>query len=104
MPLLEMDSNDKEEDFPTVELDDPVWYEEPIPDRQQLCIHLIPHNTPRSSTPSPQAIQEEHPDPNKWMARYWMTCQMSSMFLMNFYLILTLRHTVYSNTSGKMTF
>ena len=60
-----MDSdNDEEEDFPRAVLDDPVWSEEPIPDRQHLCMHLIPCQSitihaPRPATPSPQPIQEE---------------------------------------------
>ena len=60
-----MDSdNDEEDDFPTAELNDPVWSEEPTPNRQWLCIHLIPHqsitgHTPRPATPPLQPIQEE---------------------------------------------
>ena len=53
-----MDSNE-EEDFPTAELDDPIWSEEPITNRQQLCIHQILHYTPRTATPASQTIQEE---------------------------------------------
>ena len=54
-----MDSDDEEEDFPTPELDDPAWSEEPIPNRQQLCIHQILCHTPRPATTSPHPIQEE---------------------------------------------
>ena len=60
-----MDSNDYEEEhLPTAELDDPVWPEEPVLNRQQLCIHQIlchsiTGHTPRPATPPPQPIQEE---------------------------------------------
>ena len=60
-----MDSNDsEEEDFLTAELDDPVWFEEPIPNRQWLWIHQAPcqsvtGQTPRPAMPSPQPVQEE---------------------------------------------
>ena len=54
-----MDSNDDEEkNFPTAEFDDPVWSEEPISNRQQLCIHQILCHTPRLATLTPQPIQE----------------------------------------------
>ena len=57
-----MDSNDEEEDFPTADLDDPLWSEEPIPSsRKQLCIHQIPCHTPRLATTPSQPIQEEVP-------------------------------------------
>ena len=51
--------HDEEEDFPTAELDDPVWYEDPIPNKQQLCIHHILCHIPRPVTQSPQPIQED---------------------------------------------
>ena len=45
-PLLAADSDNdaQEEDFPTTALNDPVWSEEPIPDRQ-ICIHMAPDNS-----------------------------------------------------------
>ena len=60
-----MDSKN-EEDFPTAELDDSVWSEEPVPNRQWLCIHLIPHSsitghTPRPAVQPPQPIQKKVP-------------------------------------------
>ena len=36
------DTPSSEENFPTAPLDDEVWSEDPIPDRQ-LCIHETPH-------------------------------------------------------------
>ena len=54
-----MDFDNDKEDFPTTRLDDPVWSEELIPDKQQLCIHQIPCHTLREATPPPQPIQEE---------------------------------------------
>ena len=60
-PPSEVDSGNKE-DFPTADLDDPVWSEKPIPNNcQQLCIHLILHSTTRPATPTPQPVQEEVP-------------------------------------------
>ena len=62
-----MDSENEEEDFPTAELDDPVWSEEPVPNRwQQLCIHQIPYHTPRPVTQPLQPIQEDvFPEPEQ---------------------------------------
>ena len=61
-----MDSDDdEEEDFPTAELHEPVWSEEPIPNRQQLCIHHIPCHTIRLATPYPQPIQDVFPEPEQ---------------------------------------
>ena len=59
-----MDSDDDEVDFPTAELDDPVWSEEPLPTRQQFHIYQIPcwsiiGHTPTLATQTPQPIQEE---------------------------------------------
>ena len=67
-----MDSNDdEEEDFPTAEFNNPVWSEEPIPNRHQLCIHqLLCHSitghTLRPATPPLQPslrrrLQEAEP-------------------------------------------
>ena len=61
-----MNSDHEEQDFPIAEFNDSVWSEEPVPDRQLLCIHLIPcssitGHTPRPSTPIPQPVQEEVP-------------------------------------------
>ena len=51
--MPEVDS-DEEEWLLTVDLDDPVWSKEPVPDSQEdLCIHDIP----RPATPSPQPNQ-----------------------------------------------
>ena len=56
-PMPEVDSGD-EEYLPTVDLDDPVWSEEPVPDSQEyLCIHQIP----RPATPPLQPNQVEMP-------------------------------------------
>ena len=52
----EMDSEDEGEDFSTTEIDDPVWSEEPIPNRQQLCIHQVPCHTPRPASTPQQPI------------------------------------------------
>ena len=57
-----MYSDDEEEDFPTADLDDPVWSEEPILNSQQhLCIHQIPYHPPRSAAQPPQPNQVEVP-------------------------------------------
>ena len=57
LPTPEVGS-DNEEYLPTVDLDDPVWSEEPVPDNwEYLCIHL----TPRPATPPPQPNQVEMP-------------------------------------------
>ena len=64
-----MDPDDnEEEDFPTAELSDQVWSEEPIPNRQQLCIHQIPchsiiSDSPRPATLPPWPIREVFPEP-----------------------------------------
>ena len=60
---MDFDSNE-EEDFLTTELNDPLWFEEPISGRQHLCIHLILHqsitnHTPRLATQPPRPTQEE---------------------------------------------
>ena len=48
-PTPETDCED-EEPFPTADVDDPVWDEEPVSDsRVYLCIHEIP----RLATPTP---------------------------------------------------
>ena len=52
--------------FSTAELNDPVYSEEPLPDRQWLCIHLLLHSsitghTLGPATPPLQPIQEEVP-------------------------------------------
>ena len=63
-----MESNDdKEEDFPTAQLGNPLWSEDPIPNRQQLYIHQILHHsiidhTPRPANPPPHPIQEILPE------------------------------------------
>ena len=80
----EIDSDDEKDDFPSAELDDPVWSEEPIPNRQQLCIHQIPRHTPRQASSPPQCIQEVLPEPEQMISRYWMTYQMSTVFPENF--------------------
>ena len=64
-PPSVMDSHEEvEQDFPVAELEDPVWLEQPIPNRQWLCIHQIQHwsitgHTPVPTTPAPQPVQEE---------------------------------------------
>ena len=56
--MPEVDSED-EEYLPTAGLDDPVWSEEPVPDRgEYLCIHKIS----RPETLSPQPNQVEMPE------------------------------------------
>ena len=54
-----MDSDDKEEDFPTAPLDDFVWSKEPIKERD-LCIHMAPRK-PEISYPSQIHIQLQEP-------------------------------------------
>ena len=58
----EVDSN-KEEYFPTADLNDWVWHEEPVLNTlKHLCIHQIP----RPATPPPQLIQVEvSPEPEQ---------------------------------------
>ena len=53
-------SRDKEEDLPTVELDDPMWDKDPLPDsREYHCIHGIPRLT---TPPQPHSLyQQPHP-------------------------------------------
>ena len=50
LPALAADSENEQEDLPTVGLDEPMWDEELVPDsRGYLCIHEIP----RLATPHP---------------------------------------------------
>ena len=49
---------------PAAEHDDPIWSEEPLPDRQHLCnlqipCHSIIGHTTRTATPPSQPIQED---------------------------------------------
>ena len=105
-----MDSDeDEEEEFPTAELNNPVWSEKPISDRQQLCIHLIPCRSitghlPRPATPAPQPVQEDVlPEtepmdvsiPDDLLNVITVPEELTQ--------ILNLRHRVYLDISGEMT-
>ena len=61
-PLPAVDPNDEEEeedDFPTTPLDNSVWSEEPMPERD-LCIHMAPRK-PETSYPSQIPIKPQEP-------------------------------------------
>ena len=103
-PTSVMDSDDdEEEDFPTVELNDQVWSEEPIPDRQ--CQSITGH-TPRPTNPPHNPFKKRYSQKqNQWMSQYQMTYQTSFMFLRkSFTHVLTLGHRVYSDIYSEMPF
>ena len=63
-----MDSNDEEDNFPTAELDDPVWSEEPVSSsHQQLCIHQIWCHTSRPATLPYNSFKKYPQSQNKWI-------------------------------------
>ena len=100
-----MDSDDEEENFPKAELDDPVWSEEPISNRQQLCIYQITCHITRQATPSPQPIKEEVlPEPEQTDVAILDDLLDVIDVPKNFPLILTIRHTVCWNNNGEMIF
>ena len=56
--MPETDPEDDEEPLPAADLNDLVWYEQPVPDsRKFLCIHGIP----RPATPTSQPIPATPP-------------------------------------------
>ena len=77
-PVIQYNDNDeKDKYFPTTPLDDMVWSEEPIPERD-LCINMDPGNS-QASYPSRQMSIHRDPFTRQPPKLNWMDSMFSDM-------------------------
>ena len=69
----------EEEDFPTAPLDDDVWLEEPVPDRN-LCIHEQSQLHDLCPYPCPYSLDQLHPTPGNAATPHYEMMDLSDTF------------------------